>query len=90
MHTVIVVLIGIVLAAALYVATRLRVASFAALRPWFTGFWALGTAVDFYVGVAFLGRSSSGGLPLFLVAAIVPIAFAFVLPWFVERLRGRS
>lgn len=88
MRVAIVILVGVALVAALYAVARLRSGSFAALRPWFTGFWALATAVNYYVGVAFLSRSSTTELPLFLVTAIVPIAFAFVLPWLVERPRG--
>jgi hypothetical protein len=87
-RTALVVLVGVVLVVVLYAAARTRGGRFAALRPWFTGFWALATAVNFYVSVAFLGRPSAQELPLFLLTALVPIAFAFVLPWLVERSRG--
>jgi hypothetical protein len=87
-RTALVVLVGVVLIAVLYGVAVARGGSFAALRPWFTGFWALATAVNFYVGVAFLSRPSAQELPLFLLTAIVPIAFAFLLPWLVERSRG--
>jgi hypothetical protein len=86
----IVILVGVVLAAALYGVARARGASFAALRPWFTGFWALATAVNLYVSVAFARRSSAEELPLFFLSAVVPIAVAFALPWLFERSRGRS
>lgn len=90
MRTAIAILVGIVLVAVLYAVARARGASFAALRPWFTGFWALAAAVDFYVSVAFLRRAPAEELPLFLSTAVVPIAFAFALPWLVERSRSRS
>lgn len=87
MRTVIVIVIGIALAAVLYAVARARRASFAELRPWFTGFWALATAVNLYVSVAFLRRSSAEELPLFFLAAAVPIAVAYALPWLFGRAR---
>jgi hypothetical protein len=88
MRTAVVVLAGVVIVAVLYAVARARGGSFATLRPWFTGFWALATAVNFYVGVAFLGRPSAQELPLFLLSAIVPIGVAFALPWLLVRSRS--
>jgi hypothetical protein len=87
-RTAVVILVGIALVAAFYAVARLRGGNFSALRPWFTGFWALATAVNYYVSVAFLSGSSVAEMPLFLLSALVPIAFAFVLPWLLERSRG--
>lgn len=87
MSTFLAIGIGFALSAVLFLIGRARGVSFVTLRPWFTGFWALATAVNLYVSVAFLRHSFAGQLPLFLLTAVVPIAVAYVLPWFLDRER---
>jgi hypothetical protein len=80
--------IGLVLLLGLFFLGRARGVGFGVSRPWFTGFWALATAVNLYVNVAFLRYSFADQLPLFLAAAVVPIAAAYVLPWLFARRRA--
>jgi hypothetical protein len=79
--------IGLALLLVIFFLGRARGVAFGVLRPWFTGFWALATAVNLYVNVAFLRYPFADQLPLFMAAAVVPIAAAYVVPWFFDRQR---
>jgi len=80
MRTLIIIVIGLVLLAATFGIARLSRASFATLRPWFTGFWTLAAAVNMYLGVAFAGYSFGTELPIFVLIAAVPVVAAYALP----------
>ncbi len=88
MRTLVIIAIGLTLLAVTFAAGRLFGVSFSTLRPWFTGFWTLTSAVNIYVGVAFAGYRFAEELPIFLLIAAVPVVAAYALPRLLSRESG--
>jgi hypothetical protein len=81
MRTVVIIGIGLAVLAILVAVGRASGLGFRPLRPWFTGFWALASAINIYVSVAFLRQPFAGELPSFVAIAVVPIVTAYTLQW---------
>lgn len=91
MRTLILTVIGLALLGATVAIGRIAALEFAALRPWFTGLWALVAAVNLYVGTAFVRQPIAAEIPGFLVTAALPIAAAYVVQRVLAgRGRGRD
>lgn len=81
MRTVVIIGIGLAVLAILVAVGRARGLGFKPLRPWFTGFWALASAINIYVSVAFLQQPFAAELPSFVAIAVVPILAAYTVQW---------
>ncbi len=81
MGTVVIIGIGLAVLAILVTVGHASGIGFKPLRPWFTGFWALASAINIYVSVAFLRQPLAAELPSFVVIAVVPIVAAYTLRW---------
>lgn len=78
MHTMFIILGGLVLMAAIYGIARLRRTSLSRAFPVFAVLWAVAAAVNLWVGVAQAGYSLAGELPIFAVVYGVPCLIAWL------------
>ena len=85
MRTVLFLLSGFLLLAAVLILARLFAQNFSSATLWATaGFillWLVVTAANMWVGVAKAGYSAAEELPIFLLLFGVPAAVALVLKW---------
>lgn len=75
-HTVLVILGGLVLLAAIFGLASWRGLAPGRVLPVFVGLWALAAAVNLWVGVAHAGYALREELPIFGLVFAVPVAVA--------------
>lgn len=85
MHTLIVILGGLLLFAILALIGRSIPWLRHHLLPVFTLFWFIASAINMTVGIVYAGYSFMAELPIFFVVFLVPVALA----WAVNRKRQR-
>lgn len=83
-HTVLVILGGLILLAAIFGLASWRGIPFGRVLPVFAGLWALAAAVNLWVGVRHAGYTLGEELPIFAVVFSVPVAIA----WLIARRLG--
>ena len=79
MHTVLVILSGLVLMAVVYGVALWRGTSLRRAFPLFAILWAATAAINLWVGVAHAGYSLAEELPIFAVVFGVPCLVAWLL-----------
>ena len=79
MHTVLVILSGLVLMAVVYGVALWRGTSLRRAFPLFAILWAAAAAINLWVGVAHAGYSLAEELPIFAVVFGVPCLVAWLL-----------
>jgi len=81
MHTIQVVLAGLVLLALMALVGRFGGFGFARAATWFIPVWLIGAAANMWVGVAQAGYPVSAEFPIFLLVFAVPAAIALLVRW---------
>ncbi len=79
MHTVLVILGGLVLLALTVLLARLTGRPVRSLLPAFVAVWFVCAAINMWIGIAGAGYSFLEELPIFAVIFVVPVAVALFL-----------